>query len=109
MRNSRSSIVNASCQRLRHAWAIALTLLLVASPRISEACAVCSNGTEDENRLAFILTTAFLTMLPFALVAGVIWWLKSRFAEQERLHEQARRAQRAVLASPVTSGWPAGS
>ncbi len=41
------------------------------------ACAVCGVGLE-ESRLAFILTTAFLTFLPLMMIGGTIWWLRRR-------------------------------
>ncbi len=87
-------------QRLSRAWVHALAFVIVASPRISEACAVCSSGKEDENRLAFILTTAFLTVLPLSIIAALVWWLKGRFSEQERLHECARQSSPAVTGRP---------
>jgi F0F1-type ATP synthase membrane subunit c/vacuolar-type H+-ATPase subunit K len=37
------------------------------------ACAVCFAG-RDETRVAYLLTTLFMTSLPlFALAAGIIW------------------------------------
>jgi MYXO-CTERM domain-containing protein len=58
--------------------AAAQALGMLAAPRIVHACSVCSAGTDDESRTAFILTTAFLTFLPLILVGGLVWWLRRR-------------------------------
>ncbi len=54
------------------------------APQAARACAVCTSGTEDENRLAFILTTVFLSALPLLMVGGLAWWLRRRARELER-------------------------
>ena len=51
---------------------LSVGLVLLAVPRVSEACAVCMGGREDESRLAFILTTAFLTFLPLLMIGGAV-------------------------------------
>ena len=64
----------------------------MGSPQIAWACAVCTSGREDENRLAFIVTTAFLTFLPLVLVGSIVGWLRARArqleaaAQQETIH-----------------------
>jgi hypothetical protein len=65
--------------------------IVLGSPQISWACAVCSAGREDENRLAFILTTIFLTALPLSLVGGVVWWLRGRARQMEATTEARGR------------------
>ena len=69
-----------------------LAMGLVVAPRISEACAVCMTGREDENRIAFELMTAFMTIIPFLLVGGIFWWLRGRLKELEARHDRARSA-----------------
>ena len=62
-----------------------LALLALASPSASVACSVCQGGTAD-NRIEFILTTAFLTFLPLGLIGGLVYWFRRRYlslAEQE--------------------------
>ena len=63
--------------------------LLLLAPRLSEACAVCSAGREDETRTAFIVSTAGMTLLPLVLVGGLIWWIRRRIlgAESAELTE----------------------
>ena len=58
--------------------------LLVLAPRASQACAVCTSGTEDANRLAFIITTALLSFLPLLIVGGFVWWLRRRTRELDQ-------------------------
>jgi len=65
--------------------ALALTVSLLA-PVSVRACSVClGNGTAD-NRIEFILTTAFMTFLPLGLIGGLVYWFRRRYlslAEQE--------------------------
>jgi hypothetical protein len=63
-------------------WLIGLTLLLL--PAVAHACPVCSTGFE-QNREAFIETTAIMSLLPLALIGGVAyyWRRKSRQMEEE--------------------------
>ena len=72
-----------------------VTAILAAAallcPGAAEACAVCGPGTE-ESRVAFILTTAFMTALPLALIGGVVYWLRRRLAEMERRAHTDREA-----------------
>jgi ABC-type tungstate transport system substrate-binding protein len=55
-----------------------LVALLAALPRAALACAVCTGGTEDDTRIAFILTTVFLTALPLILVGSLVFYLLRR-------------------------------
>jgi hypothetical protein len=56
---------------------------LVALPDVAYACAVCFDST-DENRQAFLITTAFLTLLPLGMVTGAGLWLRKRARETAR-------------------------
>jgi len=74
-------------------WLSAVAVLVVWSPGISQACSVCSTGREDENRLAFILTTAFLTFLPLSMIGGFVWYLRRRYLQLElELEAEAERS-----------------
>ena len=77
---------------MKNACAGALVTLLVLAPRAALACSVCMAGRDDETRAAFLLTTLFLTLLPLALIGGVVWWLTRR--------ARALEQQRSVGASP---------
>ena len=72
----------------------ACCLLLV--PRLAAACAVCFSGSDDY-RLAFTLTTVFLTVLPLSMISGFVLWLrrKSRVLA-ERAESMARPASGAL-------------
>ena len=61
----------------------ALALLVIAAPGVSQACFACMSGREDETRVAFIATTAFLTALPLLLFGGFLWWLRRRARQLE--------------------------
>ena len=52
-------------------------LLLMFSPTLSLACAVCSDG-EKQNAMAFFWTTVLLTALPLTLLAVLIRWVQKR-------------------------------
>ncbi len=54
---------------------VALAVLLV--PELAQACSVCFSG-QDQSRTAFIVTTAFLSVLPLAFIAGMALWIRSR-------------------------------
>ena len=60
-------------------------LLLLALPDAGHACAVCFDSS-DENRLAFMATTAFLTLLPLGMVTGAGLLLRKR-VRQVKLEE----------------------
>jgi len=63
-------------------YAAGSTLLLVCGvlwiPELAQACAVCGAGQDEDTRLAFILTTAFMTFLPLSMMGGALWWLRRR-------------------------------
>ena len=51
--------------------------LLVALQELAHACPVCFDP-RDENRLAFLGTTVFLSLLPLAIVAGTLLFIRHR-------------------------------
>jgi len=68
---------------------VALAALWLLAPRAVHACSVCFGGQEGDTRMAFILTTAFLTFLPLLIIGGAVWWLRRRF-RQLALEESGR-------------------
>ena len=58
--------------------------LCIGAPELARACAVCAAGTEEASRLAFILTTIFLSALPLLMVGALLWWLWRRTRQLER-------------------------
>jgi hypothetical protein len=63
---------------MSRAWiALAALFLLVVFPDAVLACPVCFSAS-DENREAFLATTAFLSLLPLGMVGGAGLWLRKR-------------------------------
>ncbi len=62
----------------------AILIVLTSAPSVADACSVCSTGREDENRVAFLLTTVFLSALPLAMIGGAIWWFRRRIRAMEK-------------------------
>jgi hypothetical protein len=67
------------------ALALGVALLVVWLPNMAQACAVCFQGKGDDSRLAFIATTAFMTLLPLTVLFFAIRWFVRRANEAERL------------------------
>jgi hypothetical protein len=87
---SKSQVPANLLSSLRSGLAGLTVFAVLLLPRVSQACSVCSAGNEDENRLAFILTTAFLTFMPLTMVGALVLWLKQRVLSLEVAHEEAR-------------------
>ncbi len=66
--------------------------LCLGAPELAQACSVCMSGTEEANRLAFILTTIFLSTLPLVMVGSVLGWLWRRTRQLEREAKNKLRA-----------------
>ncbi len=63
-------------------WLPVLAALARLLPASARACSVCYDPTE-ENRQAFLGSTAILTLLPLALIGGGGWWLWRRIEAAE--------------------------
>jgi hypothetical protein len=72
---------------------LAATAALLA-PRAALACAVCFSGAEN-SRIAFLVTTIFMTALPLVLVGGFAWWLRRRSLALERAARPSASPSRA--------------
>ena len=69
-------------------WVVALAIVLIAAlPDVALACPVCFDA-RDENRQAFLVTTAFLSLLPLGMVAGAGLWLRKRAREVDAEREE---------------------
>lgn len=66
----------------RAAIVVAAIALVALLPDAVYACAVCFDSS-DENRQAFLATTAFLSLLPLGMVAGTGLWLRKRAKDAE--------------------------
>ena len=68
---------------MRRVLILTLALAAVAAlPEAAYACAVCFDAS-DENRQAFLLSTAFLSVFPLSLVGGAGLWLRRRVRERD--------------------------
>jgi hypothetical protein len=72
--------------RLRARCAALFALGILATPSLAQACAVCFTGRADEQRVAFLVTTIFMTFLPLILIGlGVTAFIRRvRRIEAER-------------------------
>ena len=61
-----------------------LALGVGLAPSLAQACAVCMGGREDDTRLAFLISTGFMSVLPLAVIGGLVWWLVRRARARER-------------------------
>lgn len=54
---------------------VAIALAVTALPaQQALACSVCFSG-RDESRVAYVLTTLFMTAIPIAALAAAIYWV----------------------------------
>lgn len=61
----------------------AFALLCLTAPDAALACSQCLSGRSDETKLAYILTTVFLSLLPPLAVGGGVLWLVRRARARE--------------------------
>ena len=61
-------------------------LLVVVLPDVAHACPVCFDS-RDENRQAFLATTALLSLLPLGMVGGVGLWMRKRYRELDEAED----------------------
>ncbi len=62
----------------------AALLLMAVLPDVALACPVCFDA-RDENRQAFLATTAFMSLLPLGMVAGAGLYIRKRSRELDEL------------------------
>jgi hypothetical protein len=55
----------------------------LAVPGLAAACPVCFDA-QEEARVAYLATTAFLSALPLALAGGAALWLRGRLRDRDR-------------------------
>ncbi len=57
--------------------ALVAAAFLALMPGEAWACPVCFDR-DDEARVAFLATTALLTLLPLGMVGGAVMWVRQR-------------------------------
>ncbi len=87
-------------------WLSALVVAAILwSPTLAEACAVCWSGREDASRTAYIIGTAFMTLMPFVLVGTLLWWLRGFLRKSEAAHDAARKLGTEAARTALSSHW----
>jgi hypothetical protein len=74
--------------------------LLIEAPRVAQACSVCTAGRDEENQLAFLLSTIFMSLLPLLAIGTLVGVLWRRIKKLEA--ETARQA--GASAQPPAAG-----
>ena len=82
-------------------WAVTLGVALVALPGTALACPSCLAAQDSDVQTAFIVATAFMTILPLSLIAGLVLWLRRRLRVLEA--EDAAGVIRLPTAPPRTN------
>lgn len=72
-----------------------IAAMVLASPIVAQACAVCSAGKDEENAAAFLLSTLFMSLTPLLAIGTLVYVLYRRIQKLEA-ETQATRD------SPVT-------
>ncbi|MEE9385433.1 MAG: hypothetical protein V3V08_18655 [Nannocystaceae bacterium] len=78
--------------------AVGVSALLVA--RACQACPVCFSAKNEDNQLAFIVTTGILTFTPLLMIGAFAWWLRRRLREIELAHPQLPSDRPAPVSAP---------
>ena len=78
---------------------ICVGILLTAAPASALACPVCGFVGTSDNTWAYQAMSAMLTLLPLAMVGGIVWWL-ARLAARADTERPVGRALTARLADP---------
>ena len=75
---------------MKRAWIPLFVMAVLALlPDVAHACPVCFDA-RDENRQAFLATTAVLSLLPLGMVAGAGLWMRKRSREiDEQIDSEA--------------------
>ncbi len=66
---------------VRAAWVAALCGIVVLLPAAARACAVCTSQDDAAFNVAMLKGTALLSLLPLALIGGLVWYLRRRARE----------------------------
>lgn len=69
-------------RRITPGLALAVFAAVLLTPSLGYACPVCFDANEA-NRVAFIVTTVFLSTLPLAMVGGFVLWFRGLTREPE--------------------------
>jgi heme/copper-type cytochrome/quinol oxidase subunit 2 len=76
----------------------------IAAPGLAAACSVCTAGRDEENQLAFLLSTIFMSVLPLLVIGTIVFVLWRRFRQAERANAVALARAQNALGSASLSG-----
>lgn len=65
-------------RRIARLSAIWVAFGICALPSLARACPVCFASQNDENRIAYVVSSVGLTLLPFAVLGGILFWVWRR-------------------------------
>ncbi len=69
--------------------AAALGIVATILPGVVQACPNCTAAAD--NRVEFLVTTAFMSLLPMLVIGGAVYWLRKRVAALERENAATER------------------
>jgi hypothetical protein len=84
---------------MRSMLAAIAAALLVATPQVAAACAVCLGGTGGGTSRAFAIGTLLLSVVPLAVIGGAVLYLRHR----SRVIESEENARRIATPSRLVS------
>jgi len=95
--------------RVRALHTIAIVWLgWLAAPGLAGACSVCTAGRDEENQLAFLLSTIFMSVLPLLVIGTIVFVLWRRFRQAELADQAAVARPRGALGQASLSGLGEG-
>jgi len=77
--------------------------IVVATPQIAAACAVCMGGVGGGTQRAFAIGSLFLSVLPLAVIGAAVLYLRRRARAIESEAQARRIAAPAQLVSRSSS------
>ena len=78
-------------------------LSLTAAPSIAQACAVCTAGRDEENALAFLLSTIGMSLMPLVALGTLVFvlWRRIQKLEAEGRPAESRDTKIESPAAPI--------
>jgi hypothetical protein len=68
-------------------------LVLTGAPSVAQACAVCTAGRDEENALAFLLSTIGMSLMPLVALGTLVFVLWRRIQKLEMEGRDAESAK----------------
>jgi hypothetical protein len=85
-------------RRAKSIWLVAMAWFIVGAPRVATACSVCSAGRDEENQLAFLLSTVFMSALPLLAIGTLVFVVWKRF---QKLEQESAAAESTPVPVPA--------